>query len=68
MTISLPYFHRSLHFFNSLADQGRNDLAGDNAAADGRLHLAMIFYRRHWPSLTTRQAWKIAYRQYRITR
>ena len=59
------HFRHSLRFFQSLADQGRNDLAGDNAAIDGRLRLAMLFYRRQWPHLTARQAWKLAYRQWR---
>ena len=57
-----PNFRHSLRFFRDLAAAGRNDLAGDNAAIDGRLRLAMTFYRRHWPTLTARGAWTVAHR------
>ena len=41
-----PSLRHSIGFFRRLCADGRADLAGLNAAIDGRLRLARMFYRR----------------------
>lgn len=54
----------NLRFFKNLVDQGRPDLAAQNAAADGRFRLALYFARRD--GLSARQAWTLVWRWYRM--
>jgi hypothetical protein len=60
-----PNFRHPMSFFRALANRGRADLAATNAAIDGRFRLAVFFFRRHWPELTARQAWTMAWRDFR---
>ena len=54
---------KHIGFYRSLAARGRADLAAKNAAINGRFRLAIIYGRRS--GLSTRQAWLVAWSQYR---
>lgn len=56
----------SLQFFKCLDQRGRPDLAAINAAVDGRLRLAMYYWKRS--GLDARSAWKESHRLYRSER